>query len=119
MNLDDLAMVNGLRDAMEYNPDTGRNFADIARILAGWFVPAESYDDRSGVWLVEFKDGARAAFYGWHDSSGWDCRSGLTLHPFDGWRVVLEEEWDDYMWCATSRDEVVASIEAQLALAEQ
>ena len=103
----------GLSQAMEYNPTSGRDFADLT-ILAGWFVPAESWDDRAGIWLVEFKDGARFAMIGGHDSTGWDCRSNLDLHPFEKWEEQLTAYYSEYTHRA-SLTEIVTSIKAQLA----
>ena len=108
-----------LKSAMHHNTGTGRNFEDISRVLASWYVPPESYDDRNGVWLVEFNDGQRVAFFGWHDSSGWDCQSGLDLLPFETWEERLREDSDRgfsgawAMW-AGEREAIIQHIKQQL-----
>lgn len=104
-------MLESLRDAMHYNPDTGRNFDDIEKVLAGWFVEPEGYDDADGVWIVRFKDGSERALFGWHDSTGWFCQSGLDLFPVEGWEERVRAEHTQY---GLSADEVIASIRAQL-----
>lgn len=103
-----------LKYAMHSNPGTGRNVEDISRVLASWYVPPQSYDGRSGIWLVEFADGARVSMFGWHDSSGWDCRSGLDFYPFDGWEARLREEWDEWAGYQATVEDIIASLNAQL-----
>jgi hypothetical protein len=109
-----------LREAMEYNPDTGRNYEDIGRVLAEWYSPPRSYDDRTGIALVEFRDGARAALLAWHDTTGWDCRSGIELLPFAEWeqhvRAAGDPEWGDGPDGEDMTTEaVVLALRAQLA----
>ena len=79
-----------LRDAMEYNPDSAHNFADISRILA--FRALNYREDY--IWIVEFTDGTRSLFLGWEDSTGWDCRSSLTRFPVEGWKAFPAEGWE-------------------------
>lgn len=36
-----------------------------------------AYDERAWEWEVTLKDGRKFHVEGWHDYSGWDCRSGM------------------------------------------
>ena len=113
--IEDESPAGELKWAMESNPDSDHNYEDIAHVLAAWYVPPQSYDDRAGVWLVEFKDGLRVSMFGWHDTSGWSCQSGLAFYPFDGWETRLREEWDEYAGYEAPVEDIIASLNAQLA----
>ena len=88
----------GLSNALESNDGSGRNEEDIRRVLAKFTNCENEWEDGLGdaeyVWLVEFNDGERGLFTGWHDYSGWDYQGALTLLPFDGWEERIRAEWD-------------------------
>lgn len=104
-----------LEDAMEYN-ETEHKYEDISRILAEWYAEPLSWEDRNAIALVEFKDGSRAALLAWHDSTGWDCQSGLDLIPFDSWlrevRAINYADWGD----GRKTEDVIESLRQQLEL---
>lgn len=108
--------VTELSYALEYNPVSGRDFGSIKHVLAAWYADRYGWDDRNGVWLVEFNDGTRAAFIGGHDSTGWDCQSTLNLLPFDDWERVITDDYGLYgaYTYAAPLAEVIDSIKEQL-----
>jgi len=98
-----------LSAALEYNPGSGRNEEDIKRVLA---IHEGERDEEDWVWLVEFVDGERGLYIGGCDYTGWDCRSSLTLFPFEGWEAQVRSEWPT--WRSTPVDAVVATLRAGL-----
>ena len=105
-----------LISALEYNPeDTNRNEDAIKRVLA---THQGERDEERYIWLVEFNDGIRGLYVGWCDYTGWDCQSGLTLLPFEGWEEEVRGHFGPtYRDSAGKADAVVAEIKAQLEAA--
>ena len=110
--------LEALGMALEYNPqgESGPTFADVSRVLAFWSnkePPWDTMGDADFVWLVEFHNGDRGAYYGWHDYTGWDCQSGLTLYPFKGWQEQLRA--DENFGYIDNSDAIIDALEAALS----
>lgn len=111
MNCTEEEALYELAQARDYHPTES---PEVARLLAWWFVTPRSYEWRSGVWLVELADGTRAAFLGWHDTTGWGCQSDLAPIPFDRWEGEVEDGYDPDQFDAPLK-EVMRTLRKQLA----
>jgi hypothetical protein len=61
--------------ACEHN-ESPINSDDVERVLAAW---TDDTEEPNYAWLFLLKDGRYAAVTAWHDYTGWDCRSSLSV----------------------------------------
>lgn len=63
--------------ACYYHPTT-LDIETVATVHRYW---TDGADEPAFAWAVEMDDGTFAFVSGWHDFTGWDCRSGLEVFP--------------------------------------
>ncbi len=91
-----VTIPSSLLDGYQHNTQTDWTFKDLKTVALDI---DDGNDETSYTWIVEMMDGRWAAIRGWHDYTGWDCRSGLTTEWYktkeDAFRTLVDWERDE------------------------
>lgn len=68
---------------------TVKQIADVLAVVYG------EHDESSYYWVLRLTDGTVGMLQGWHDYTGWDCRSDATWTPAPTPEAAAELASDD------------------------